>query len=58
MAWQLGLNEYETQMKNKKNRIENANKFISDIRYNSIIRKIVQETLLQSEKPMNIADIH
>ena len=45
MAWQVGLIEFQKQMKKKSNRIMNITKFFEDKKISVHMRKIVRHTL-------------
>lgn len=58
MASQVGMDEIKTMMKQKKNRMDNAIKFIRDYKYHYTIRCLVAETYCKPAAPISLEQIH
>ena len=57
MAWQMGLNQYNKQMRKKEKRIEIIQEFTKNETYDYRIRAIVGETLANPKKPVPLTSI-
>ena len=57
MAWQVGVEEYDRQMKKITNRIKYIQTFVEDEQYKNQIREIARRTVLTPESCIGITDI-
>ena len=57
VAWQVGVETYERQMKKIQNRFKFIEEFAADEKYDKQIREIARETVLAQDTCLTIEDI-
>ena len=57
VAWQVGVDTFEKQMKKMVNRLKFIEEFSRDQKYNSYIREIARRTVLTPDSCLTIAEM-
>ena len=57
MAWQIGMDNYQKQMRRRDKRLAAAMEFKENQKFDYRIRAIVGETLCNPEKPASVSTI-